>query len=472
MMRDHLDDMMSAVPADFSWLLDDRQRSDNALATRFIDLYGDGLRYVPKWGQWLAWDEQRWRIDTGGLLATMAGRTFASELWSEFMTLARSNSASRDAVESAMRVVRSANKASGIRSFLSLAKADNRVIAPHDSLNLNVNLLNLPNGTYELSSGKFREHRKEDLLTQIAGVPFDPDADCPKWRDAMSLICGGDPGLARYVQQLLGYSLSGTAGEHVLPIIFGTGCNGKSFVWNTFAELLGDYASIANDGLLLGDREGHPTEKAALYQKRFVAISEPEEGSRLRESRVKELTGDSFVTARRMREDFWTFRRTHTFWLSTNHFPRVSGTDEGIWRRLKIIPFAVDLRTKVKPIPDYHRALVTEEGPGILNWLLGGYVDYIENGFQEPAAVRRLSQEHRVGQDHLGQFLADCCTVAPEAKVQAAVLFGAYQQWGGQWSNKAFGDAMTARFVKDKTDFEGKRNCNVYIGIGLNLGGL
>ena len=107
-------------------------------------------------------------------------------------------------------------------------------------------------------------------------------------------------------------------------------------------DVLGDYASLANDELLMGEKQNHPTEKAALYQKRFVAISEPERSSKLRESRVKELTGDRMITARRMHEDFWTFSRTHTFWLSTNHLPRINGTDEGIWRRVKLIPFSVD----------------------------------------------------------------------------------------------------------------------------------
>jgi putative DNA primase/helicase len=318
-----------------------------------------------------------------------------------------------------------------------------------------------------LETNEFRKHRRDDQLTQLAGVSFNADARCPKWDDAISLIFDGDQELIRYVRQVLGYSIAGNSGEHILPIAFGSGCNGKSFVWNAIILLAADYGLVANDSLLLGDKNAHATEKASLYQKRIVAISEPEHGCRMREARVKELTGDFFVTARRMREDFWTFKRTHTFWLSTNHLPSVAGTDEGIWRRLKVIPFTVDLRNKVTPIPDYHRQLVETEGPGMLNWLLDGYRDYREHGFIEPDAVKQLGREYRGDQDHLARFVADCCLVSSEAIVGAKPFFNAYQEWGGQLSMTAFGGEMAKRFRKDKATLNGKRNVLAYLGIAL-----
>lgn len=449
-----------------SWLLDGQQRDDNALAVRFIDHHGNDLRYVPEWRKWLFWDGQRFKTDYDGSLVLRLGRKFAKGLWSQFEALADSAVDSKDC-EIAMRFVRSTNKLNGIRSFIELSKSDERVLIDHNMLNAKPDLLNVVNGTYDMTTGEFREHRRADLLTQMANVSFDAEAVCPKWEEALTLICDNDSHLLRYVQQLLGYSISGGAAEHILPVIYGSGHNGKSFVWNAIVELLGDYATLANESLLLGIKDSHPTEKASLYQKRIVAISEPEQGSRIRESRVKELTGDSMITARRMKEDFWTFERTHTFWLSTNHLPRVSGTDDGIWRRLKVIPFQVDLRTKVEPIPDYHKLVVELEGSGILNWLLAGYADYREHGFQEPDAVQRLGQDYREEQDHLGQFIADCCVDAPHAMAQAAALFEAYRDWGGQWSSRAFGDSMTARYEKKTTTYGGKRNVTVYHGIGL-----
>lgn len=162
-------------------------------------------------------------------------------------------------------------------------------------------LLNLQNGIFNLTSGELEPHYQECLLTQIANVEFQKNATCPQWSAAIELIFDRDKELIRYVQQLFGYSLSGDTGEHILPIAYGSGCNGKSFIWNVVFELTGEYAGLANDSLLMGMKDNHPTEKAFLYQKRFVPISEPEQSSKLRESRVKELTGDGTITARRMK---------------------------------------------------------------------------------------------------------------------------------------------------------------------------
>jgi len=324
------------------------------------------------------------------------------------------------------------------------------------------------NGTVDLSTGKLQPHNPADRLTQITTVAYDPDAKCPKWEETLLLIFNGDTELISYVQRLLGYSLSGATGEHILPIAYGAGFNGKSTVWNVVAELLGDYASLANEELLLGDKSNHPTEKAALYQKRFVAISEPAQGAKLKESRVKELTGDRMITARRMNEDFWSFERTHTFWLSSNHLPKISGTDEGIWRRIKLIPFVVNLRDKVKPIADFDRWLVKHEGRGILAWLVRGFLDYQKHGLTDPACVVAATETYREGSDVLGDFLVEHTVAEDGAEALASDLYAAYLKWGGKWSSTAFGTEMAERFEKTKSRLRGAtRGKVVYFGLRM-----
>ena len=393
------------------------------------------------------------------------GREMAAKMWSDFAGIA--NMVSSEDCTKIVSFCKATNKERGIAAFLSLAKSDERILVYTDAINSNPSLLNLQNGTFDMHSGEFRKHSQVDLITQIANVNYEPDAECPKWMEALRLIFDDDETLLRFNQQILGYSLAGDTGEHILPIAYGDGCNGKSFLWNAIIELAGDYGTIAHESLLMGDRNAHPTEKASLYQKRIVAISEPEQGSKMRESRVKELTGDSVITARRMREDFWTFTRTHTFWLSTNHLPRVSGTDNGIWRRIKLIPFAVDLRNKVKPIPDYHLRVIEDEGPGILNWLLAGYRDHKQHGFVEPAVVTDANAGYRGDQDHIGGFVADCCIESAECIVSGRDLYNSYQRWGGSWSQTAFGKAVSERYEKKTPTFGPYRNRVVYHGIGV-----
>lgn len=440
-------------------------QTDIANSRRFVDKFVGQLLFVPPWGKWLSWDGKRWHDDNGTGAAQRA-KKYADGLWFELGRLAPQ--LSRSDLEIVTSFIRATSQSAKLSAFMRLAESDERVVCPVESLNSDPLLLNVKNGTIDLRTGLLRPHNPDDRLTQLTSVAFDAGATCPKWLDTLNLVFNGDQQLIDYVQMILGYSISGDVGEAILPICFGSGNNGKSTVWNAIVELLGDYSMLANESLLLGDGEGHPTDKAMLYQLRFVPISEPERGSRLRESRVKELTGDSTITARRMREDFWSFKRTHTFWLSTNHLPKVSGTDQGIWRRIKLIPFTVDLSTKVQPIPDYSSWLVRNEGPGILNWLLDGWRRYqAARRFNEPEAVRMATSNYRSDSDSLGEWIAENCQVEAGAVVTANELFERYLVTGGKWSKTAFGTAMAERFEKDRPSVGEYRKQTIYHGVRL-----
>lgn len=437
-------------------------QTDCALAERFVDEYAKELLYVPPWRKWLTWDGARW-VDDSAVGVLQRAKRYSNSLWAELQKVAPQ--ADRDVLAKTVTAIKRANQAAQIRSYLELAAADERVVCPVDELNANPLLLNVPNGTIDLETGELRRHNQADRITQLASVTYDPDATCPEWENTLSLIFAGNAELIDYVQKLLGYSITGDTGEHILPIAWGKGCNGKSTVWNVVAEVLGDYATLANDDLLLGEKSNHPTEKATLYQKRFVAISEPERNSTLRESRVKELTGDRTITARRMKEDFWSFTRTHTFWMSTNHLPRIDGTDEGIWRRVKLLPFTVDLRQVTQPIADFDTWLVKNEGRGILAWLVRGYLAYRNEGLTDPQCVLEATGKYRADSDPLGDFIAERCIEDPDGMVGADDLYTEYTEQGGKWSRTAFGRAMAERYDKTRPKSGEWRDKTVYKGI-------
>ena len=437
-------------------------QTENAMAVEFIDGNQSKLCYVPSWKKWLAWDGKRWKVDIDQSRTTRLARRLVRNYWDRLLAIQTEKQQKEWA-----DFCRWANRKTTIENVVSLARCDARTTIDHELLNQNTYFLNFQNGTLDLSTWDFRDHRQTDSITQIANVAYDPKAQCPKWRAFIDLIFGSDDEAKRYIQALLGYSCSGDVGEHILPICYGSGANGKSTLWNAIVELLGDYAMLAPSKLLLGTANEHDTVIASLYQRRLVAISEPDEGSKLREARVKELTGDEQITARRMREDYWSFRRTHKFWLSTNHLPQINGTDEGIWRRIKLIPFRVDLRKVTEPIPDYHKLLVGEEGPGILNWLLDGFKDWRANGFIEPQSVVSETQLYRGKSDEIGRFIDDCCNVSPELVVVSSDLYHAYRQWGGEQSQTRFSTAMQARFVCAKRTFGRLRNKRVFEGISV-----
>jgi putative DNA primase/helicase len=442
---------------------DDSGRTDEQNAERFIDKNLEHLMYVPEWGRWLVWDGRRWYDDNGVGVRRLA-RLYVKNLWRELGK--KVSSIGRDEFSKIQTFVKRSNSAAGIKALIDLARSDPRIVCSVKDLNRHLTLLNVENGTIDLATGKLRDHDPADRITQLAPVRFDTAATCPEWLATLELVFNGDQGLIRYVQQLLGYSCSGLTDYHVLPICWGSGNNGKSTLWNVVEKLLGDYSKPATQDLLLPVQQQHPTIIADLYQRRFVPVAEIDQNRKLAEAITKTLTGGDKLTARRCKEDFWDFDPTHKLWLSSNHKPRISGTDEGIWRRVRLIPFTVDISKKTKPKPGFSKWLVRNEGSGILNWLIAGFKDYHEHGMVEPDCVKAATDEYRDSEDILGVFIKEHCVVEKGATATAEQLFDAFKNdFGGKWSKTAFGKAISERFTKDKA-WEGiNRGKVVYQGI-------
>ena len=451
---------------DFGDLNCDHGQTDHANATRFVDKFHNQLLFVPAWKKWLGWDGKRWAEDNNTRVYQLA-KSYAKSLFKEVGNLAEDPTIDPSALNAARKFAKQSNDRNRMQNFVAMAQCDHRVVCDVDELNRNPNLLNVQNGTVDLQTGQLLSHNSNDRLTQVAGTKFNPAAKCPQWEETIDLVFDGDQELSKYVQQLLGYSISGLFVEAVLPICYGDGNNGKSTVWNVVSLILGDYATMANHSLLLAVKQGHDTQLANLYQRRFVAISEPEKGLSLSEARVKELTGDKIVSCRRLYENYWAFVPTHTFWLSTNHKPQISGTDEGIWRRIKLIPFTVDIGKKTKVKKGFIDTLVREEASGILNWLLAGFASWRKNGFQEPGIVKQATAEYRLNEDQVARFIAERCIEKPGIETPAKLLQRAFRSWGGTMSDTSFGTQLGARYQKLKRRGGPNRDATVYRGIGL-----
>jgi len=232
-----------------------------------------------------------------------------------------------------------------------------------------------------------------------------------------------------YLSRLLGHALEGRQVEHVLPILFGEGANGKSTLVDVVNLALGDYGGEAAPGLLTARSfDAHPTETADLFGLRLAVIQETDSGRRLAEGTVKRLTGGDRIKARRMREDFWQFDPSHTFLMVTNHKPLIAGTDEGIWRRLRLVPFDV-----VIPVSDRDRELPVKlklEADAVLAWLVSGYQDWRDGGLDEPDEVVAATNAYRAESDAVGRFLEERCATGKDAhKVQSSALFKVWERW-------------------------------------------
>jgi putative DNA primase/helicase len=328
-------------------------------------------------------------------------------------------------------------------------------------------LLNVENGTLNLRTGELEKHKKEDYITRLAQVTYDPKATAPTWDRFLNEIMQENAALVEFLRRGIGYAATGSTEEQCLFILYGTGANGKSTFLNTLKALLGDYSQQTPTDSLLVKRDGAiPNDLARLKGARLVTAIEAEDGKRLAESLVKQLTGGDTITARFLRQEFFEFEPTFKIFLATNHRPVIKGTDNAIWRRIRLIPFDV---TFPEDQQDRHLSKkLMEELPGILNWVIHGCLDWREMGLDIPDKVLEATQGYREDMDVLGGFIGECCETGVRFTSRAKELYKRYEQWcadNGERpaSNKKFGQSLIERgFEKDRS-----KHGIIYYGIQL-----
>ena len=432
--------------------------TDTANGDRLIKLHGKNIRWVAEWG-WILWDGRRWLRDKNGLVMRLAKET-ARAIYHE----AAQAGADQDAKSIASWAGKSLSRA---RLEAMLALAQSEIPTEPDNFDRNPLDLNVVNGTIDLEGGNLRKHDSNDLITKIAGGAYDPGAICPTWEAFLDRILGCDMELIGFIQRAAGYTLTGEVSEQALFFLYGTGANGKSTFLQALLAVMGEYGlQAAPQLLLLGDR--HPTEIADLQGARMVATIEVEEGRRMAEVLVKQMTGGDRMKARFMRCDFFEFDPTFKIWLAANHKPVIKGTDYAIWRRIHLIPFEVTI-----PAAEQDPSLgakLREELPGILAWMVRGAIDWQRNGLSVPEKVKQATAEYQAENDLVTQFIADCCLASPMAVVFAGELYAAYKNWAiengvDQLSQFAFSRRMAEKnFIGRRVPGDGRKQ---YSGLGL-----
>jgi putative DNA primase/helicase len=394
-------------------------KTELGYARRLISVYGDRLRYVPAWRRWLVWDGKRWAHDTTGQ-AHRWMKAIARRLTADALAI-------RDKQERAAAVgqARRGESSHAVTGALTLAGTEGEVVVTPDELDADPFLLNCRNGTLDLRTGELRQHDPADLLTKLAGAACEPDARGAEFAKFLERV-QPDPGMRAYLGRLLGHALEGRAVSHILPIFHGAGANGKGTLTGAVLAALGDYADAADPELLTARTfDAHPTGTADLFGMRLAVLHESDHGRRLAEGTVKRLTGGDRIKARRMREDFWHFEPSHTFLMLTNHKPVVTGTDEGIWRRLRLVPWDV-----VIPAPERDEGLgdrLALEADAVLAWLAAGYRDWRAQGLNDPEQVVKATDAYRAESDALGRFLDQRCM--RHGSAGSSELFAAYCAW-------------------------------------------
>lgn len=440
------------IPADLS-LIYIENRNDLANGRRLVSAFGHEMRYFHAWHSWLTFTGTHWKRDATAEVQRKA-KQVALSLWND----AFSPEVPEGDAEECIGFARYTSSVKAIGEMLKAASSEPSIPVTASDLDSSYWDLNCPNGTLDLRTGTLRSHSPADLITKISATPYIPEMETPIWDQFLSDIFAGNAELISYVQRLFGYCLTGDVSEHILAVFHGGGENGKSTLLNTIMEIVGnDYAMKAPaDFLMAKYGDAHPTEKADLFGRRLVSASETKEGQKIDEALVKELTGGDNVRARRMREDFWEFRPTHKLLLTTNHRPVVSGTDRGIWRRMRLIPFNVTIAAEKKDrnLPDKLKA----EYPGILAWMVRGCLEWQNGGLRDPNEVLLATSEYRNSQDVLQGFIDERCLIGGNYyRVKLRSLFKAYKEWSEDSgerpvTEKKFSMSMVERgFKKEKS---------------------
>ena len=472
--------------------------NDLGNARRFVIHFGQNLIFVPNLG-WYCWTGQVWSADPDDMVVRGYAQRIsplitaeldhlkfdpwversAEELGDVFTQLAalkaiplklltEEQKAEKAELEQRLRFGVAAKKdmaasrdeisAHALRTGNARAIADlqfeaqTALFQPVDALDahpLSVNTLSgvlqftRPAAPGDLSSVTLLPHDRAQLHTKIMPVQWNPDARCDRFLADLTRV-QPDPAMRGFLQRWFGLSMTGLTGEQKLVFLHGGGRNMKSVIVDLMARIMGDYATTAKIESLIGKNRrsgGDATpDLVPLIGARMVRASEPEAGEQLQEAKIKELTGGEPILVRALNKGFVEVYPQFKLTITGNTKPEIRGTDDGIWRRVLLVPFLVQIPKSEIIDKDVLDAILWRERDGILQWLAEGLLDYLQNGLQEPAAVTQATAEYREESDPLGQFLTDCCLVTAESRdvIRSATLTEAFGYWQiergvGQW---------------------------------------
>ena len=443
-------------------------------AERLVRDHGQDIRFTHDMQKWFRWEGSRWQMDENAHVVRLAKQTVRA-ISKEAPVITSVNAFSKkehDALVKKQNAIighaRKSESASAITAMITLAASEATVAINADLLDRDANVINVLNGTFDLEALDLRPHSRDDLITKIMPVILDIDAVCPAW-DAFLAKVMGDQEMIEYLQRAVGYSLTASTREQNLFFIYGTGANGKSTFTETLLALMGDYAQKAPPSLISVKKlgyEGIPNDMARLRGARLVVCSELGEDQCLWESRVKDLTGGDKVVARYMRAEYFEFTPTHKLWIYGNHRPVIQGGDNGIWRRIHLVPFEVAISDAEKD-PDLKAKLKTEL-PGILMWAITGYHKWSQMGLNPPAKVVNATAEYRAAMDTMGEFLEDCCVADPTASVPSQCLYAGYKEWTEARKEYSVSVKKFSQRLRDRGYIPGKhREVRSWVGLRM-----
>lgn len=402
-------------------------RSDEGNAQRFVAEHGKRVRYCPPRGCWLLWDGRRWQEDDCGGVEELARQT------ARHMLEQAINVADEKERHAAVKFALHTQASSRLEAMVKVARSTPLIVVRPADLDADPWMLNVQNGTLDLRTGEIHPHRREDLITKIAPVDFDPEATSEVWARYLQTATGGDAELADYLARCAGYSLTGSVREDVLFLLLGPGGSGKSTFATALRAALGDFAATSDFEVFVESAKrgaGPRPELVRLVGARAVFSIEVQRGRKLAEALIKALSGGDTIAVRDLYSKGFEFEPTAKLWLIANDPPRARADDDAIWRRIVRVPFERVI-PETEQDPDLRDVKIREpeQRAAVLAWAVRGCLDWQRDGLRPPQTVKDATAELRSSMNQTAGFLEDCCTLHPDCRTPKGELREAYATW-------------------------------------------
>jgi putative DNA primase/helicase len=439
------------------------KQTDAGNALLFVAMYKEDIRYIETWRTWAHWNGKQWELVSDIALLPLA-RHVTEHMFDCAVTLS-------DDLRTALRKHAIATqREQRLHAMINLAKGDPTIRAEPKQFDASPWLLGCEDFTVDLRARRSYLPMREDFITKSTGIVPDRNAACPNWLATLAWAMEGDAETIEHLQRIAGYMLTGSVSEEKLFAFFGGGANGKTTIAMTLIEALGEYAAKGRRDLLLqsqGEKGAASPDVAALHGNRLVVVSETDDGCAIAEAQVKEITSNEPITARKLHRDPFTFNPSHKVLLMTNHRPFVKGSDEGIWRRLDIIPFNAELSDDQRE-PHFREENLRPELPAILAWMIKGCFMWQQDGLKPSGAVTRATNAYRSEMDYIQHWLDERTVADDQASIPRSEAYSDYKFWSEREHMPTLGNR---RFVQelDSRGFPAGKSTGVRLFKGLRL---
>lgn len=420
--------------------------TDAGNAECFAALYGQDFRYCRhrgKAGAWYHWNGTIWEEDESN---TMERYMVYAMREREASAINLNNKQQKKLL---IHHAHMSENTGRIQAAIKACHAFPLFNMPISDFDSNIDLITFQNGTYNLRTGEFREARREDYITRQVAVDYDPEAKAPRWEKFISEIMGGDDAMTDFLQRVVGYCITGEMSEQVFFILYGLGANGKSTFLSVLQKILQSYtANVSFDSFDADNRHNVGNDLAQLPGARLVTCIESEHNKYLAEARIKSITGGDPITCRFLFGEFFTYTPQFKTVLAVNHLPIIRGSDNGIWRRVLLVPFnqSFDATKADKNLQEK----LLEEAAGVLNWCLDGTKKWQERGLTTPETISDAIRLYKYESDQISRWIEDRVSSVPGSRTTLNDFYNSYKQWAIENGERQFSKNFFQKQLRER----------------------